>query len=1052
MTNFVKIIYNQNPLYMIIRRFAIAIVLGLFVFSPQAYGQMTFTVSEETATAGGTVDVDITVADFTDITVFEFGLNWDSLVLEVESIPFVNTDLQDFDLNGIAYGDQIDSLGRLTSNFFRAQNGQDLEDGTTLFTIRFNILGAECDSTLLTFDPSGNIYSDFTFSTFDLGTVDGKVNVDGTDCNGGGGGTELTTTASHEEVGVGAHVCVPITVKNFHAIEAGAKVGTGQGDMFFDESIITYTGIENQNLPTMFSLNDANATTGKVKFLWFTGNINGIGIELDDDDVLFEICFDAIGAVGDVSPINLVDWEWTDDSDESNDIPDVEVAGSVTIVGAMLSQFTLSISDTEIAMDEEGCVDVTVGGFTDINVLEHRVKWDDSVVRFGSIADDIRAINLSGLNNNLFNYVDGNDFFTLSWSNGPGVILDDNTIIYKICFEAIGDCEEESAIEILPNNGSSIVVAEVINNISIGIPASRITTNDGNITIGCEEPCSLGPIQGTCPGEEGGSITIVTGAGATCTWTNAAGEVVSNDCNLLGVGAGNYTMNATFSGGETCMLSGTVPQLDAPLVDGTTVDAGCGTGSITATITNVNGTLTFSWDDASIGNTLTPTGLEAGDYTLTAGDDGVCVGFKTFTISAVILPLVLTYEATDILCNGDNTGSINLGIQGGCAPYAIMWDGGLSGENPMNIAIGTYGVTVTDDKGTVVSESIEIKEPPSLTLASQNVTESTGSDGSISIVVSGGTGAYDYSWTPGPLANSNTVSGLAPGSYTVVVTDAMGCEANFGPFVVIDTSGGDPKDSIFVQGVNSLCFGEATGQIVVDVAGNSFPGSLTIVGVSADQTQNVAASGSFTFSTLLAGAYTVTYTNADGMPISKDVTVSNPIQLEFDLDPDKDIGCENESQADGFIDIETEGGTGNLTYVWGDPDLSGSSVNNLSAGIYTVIVTDANGCDIMGMFTILKCDTMGKLCYEFPQIITPNGDGRNDVFAASCLRDFPAELTVYDRWGSEVFNMLNYDGTWNGVNQRGVDLIEGGYMWVLDIAFTDGRRELMKGTVTILRD
>jgi len=76
----------------------------------------------------------------------------------------------------------------------------------------------------------------------------------------------------------------------------------------------------------------------------------------------------------------------------------------------------------------------------------------------------------------------------------------------------------------------------------------------------------------------------------------------------------------------------------------------------------------------------------------------------------------------------------------------------------------------------------------------------------------------------------------------------------------------------------------------------------------------------------------------------------------------------------------------------------------------------------------------------------------NETFAITCINDFPSSLEVYDRWGALVFNQDVYDGQWSGISNNGDELIEGGYMYVVVIDFGQGNRQVMRGTITLLRD
>jgi gliding motility-associated-like protein len=126
-------------------------------------------------------------------------------------------------------------------------------------------------------------------------------------------------------------------------------------------------------------------------------------------------------------------------------------------------------------------------------------------------------------------------------------------------------------------------------------------------------------------------------------------------------------------------------------------------------------------------------------------------------------------------------------------------------------------------------------------------------------------------------------------------------------------------------------------------------------------------------------------------------------------------------------------------------------LSNVGRGNYSVIIEDRNGCQLPYTARITNCDDPEDICYSGLSVITPNGDGANDLFTINCVRDFPSRLRVYDRFGRQVYEQPGYDNSWNGINNAGEQLPEGAYMWVLIVDSPNGR-ENYNGTVTILRD
>jgi len=198
---------------------------------------------------------------------------------------------------------------------------------------------------------------------------------------------------------------------------------------------------------------------------------------------------------------------------------------------------------------------------------------------------------------------------------------------------------------------------------------------------------------------------------------------------------------------------------------------GQGSGSATATVTGGTAPLTFAWSNGA--STPTVSNLNAGTYTVTITDANGCSVTQTVTITeaSALNPLVVT---TNNLCAGANNGSIDLTVIGGTTPYVYSWSNGSSSEDISNLSAGNYTVTITDGLGCTASTSIAIFEPTAISVTTSSTDEMMGMDGTATATVSGGTPNYTYYWMPGGQTTA-TISGLAAGTYTLMVTDANGC-------------------------------------------------------------------------------------------------------------------------------------------------------------------------------------------------------------------------------------------------------------------------------------
>ncbi|MBC6994045.1 SprB repeat-containing protein, partial [Lewinella lacunae] len=172
--------------------------------------------------------------------------------------------------------------------------------------------------------------------------------------------------------------------------------------------------------------------------------------------------------------------------------------------------------------------------------------------------------------------------------------------------------------------------------------------------------------------------------------------------------------------------------------------------------------------------TATATGLAAGIYTVTVTDANGCTEIATGTVNEPT-ELTLTGMETDVECNGDATGAINITVGGGTPGYTYLWSNGATTEDLTGLTAGIYSVTVTDANDCTIEATFEVEESTDLeaTIADTDVLCNGDTDGTLTVVVTGGTPDYTYLWSNGQ--TTATATGLAAGTYTVTVTDANGC-------------------------------------------------------------------------------------------------------------------------------------------------------------------------------------------------------------------------------------------------------------------------------------
>ncbi len=1029
-------------------------LLGIFT---HVNAQLNVDFSGSDVNPNETVEVDVNVSDFTNLHGVQFSINWDSMVLRYESISNVTTDLANFDAAGaigVPPGSDI-VQGQLTVSWFNAQP-QSIPNDTRLFTIILRAEDVPCDSTefIVSGTPRAIEVTDANFMNIGAVAQPEKIKVNGPDCQGGGGGgneDDLTFNIAEYSTQNGQELCVPITVENFTSFNAG------QGKFSWDPAVLMFDRIENI-VGGIYNDNQTNVSNGVYNFIWENSDPS-MPVSLNDGDTFIEVCFDVIGSTGDMSAIDMsafaADWGFTDET--GAEPPVVLNNGKVTISDT--EPVVLNISDVTIDQGGTGCVSISVEEFIMINSVQGTFEWDDAIVDF----ENTGSFNLAGLKAADFNSNLQNNQLRLTWTapiaEPDGVTVPDGTEIFQICFEGVGPCADEgsSSVNIVDVSQFNIEITQLVGNNPTPI---AYVINPGMVTIApCPAGCDFVSKEDVdCNGENTGSIIVNVDSGSStdcnCVWykdgsTTPFMTLNAPNCNLINVGAGVYRMEMVCGGEVECSLPQdiTIDQPGAISISEAITNVGCGNekGSIVLSVSGGTPDFQYQWNDPANSTTKDVDDLDPGMYTVTVTDDNMCTATKDFEITNSVTPLaVVITSKKDVSCNGGNDGEIVISITGGCPQGGNYM---VSPSDLTNLTAGTYNITVTDFSNPAMNVMISetITEPDVLTVTG-TTTGSMGNDGSIDIMVDGGTPNYSITWTGGIADGETNPTGLAPDTYTVSIEDANGCTVSE-DFVVPDISVGAELALSNVSSSDATCNGEEDGAVFGSVSGGEPPYSIEL-----KENGNVVASTSlssantFMLNSIPAGNYEVVVTDNEGDSKSEQLVVNEPTAFSYDVDVD----CANGSNEDGSVDLSVAGGAGNFSFEWSTGETT-EDLNNVGVGTYSVLIEDGNGCQaIVNNIRVTDCNPTN--CYEAITIITPNGDGVNDVFVINCVMQENATLRLYDRWGKEVYAQPNYDNTWGGVDMDGEALMEGGYMWLLEVTFGDGSRRVFDGTVTILTD
>lgn len=367
---------------------------------------------------------------------------------------------------------------------------------------------------------------------------------------------------------------------------------------------------------------------------------------------------------------------------------------------------------------------------------------------------------------------------------------------------------------------------------------------------------------------------------------------------------------------------------------------------MSVSVTGGTGSYTYLWDDVNGSTTSSVSGLAAGTYNVTVEDANNCIAVSSATISEPAL-LLANATGSEVLCNGDmGAGTVSASPSGGTAGYTYNWEDSNNQfvSQSMSVGgldVGIYNVTVTDANGCTAIGSAAVTEPSGLTLSMTGDALSCNGDmdGTVSVTVTGGTGAYMYVWDDTNASTTASVGGLGAGTYEVTITDANNCTYTDSYEVT------EPSAALSLTAAGSVldCNGDVDGIVSVTVTGGTSSYSYLWDDVNGSTTASVSGLG--------AGSYEVLVTDANGCTSTVTAVVSEPTAVEVTTINVIDVACNGD--ASGSAEASATGGTeaGDYDYLWSDGQTTAIALN-LAAGTYTVTVTDDNGCTAETSVTI----------------------------------------------------------------------------------------------------
>ena len=492
----------------------------------------------------------------------------------------------------------------------------------------------------------------------------------------------------------------------------------------------------------------------------------------------------------------------------------------------------------------------------------------------------------------------------------------------------------------------------------------------------------------SCTGCDGTAGVTLSGGTGPFTYSWSPGGYTTATVNNLCAGTYTVTVTDQLSCSPPTTMAITVgTSVPTVTITPTQTNVACFGGCTGTTSVSASGgtpPYTYNWLPSG-GTGPSATGLCPGVYTCDVSDNGGCTATLTFTITQ---PTQLTASATSTAAAcGNNNGSATVTPSGGVGPYGCTWlPSGGPGLNATNLGAGTYTYTVTDANGCTLTQTVNVPSTGGLTtnIAGTDPLCFGGTTGSVTITPVGGNPAYTYAWTPNVSA-TGTASNLAAGTYSCTVTDASGCSST-SSFTLNDP----PQLTASAAGFNVTCFGACDGQVVTIPAGGT--GTYTFLWNTGCTT--AACSG------VCFGNYTVTITDQNGCTVQDTANVTQPTQVVAGavMTP---ATC---GQADGSATANANGGTGAFTYQWiGGP--ATAAYNNIPAGTYSCICTDANGCSDTAVIAVTNLNG-----------VTLTSCGTTDI---SCYGLTDGDITVCPQGGTPAFTYSwspNVSATTNATN------------------------------------
>ncbi len=440
------------------------------------------------------------------------------------------------------------------------------------------------------------------------------------------------------------------------------------------------------------------------------------------------------------------------------------------------------------------------------------------------------------------------------------------------------------------------------------------------------------------------------GANFMYQWTTWDGNIVGG-ANTLYPSVnleGNYTLKVTNTQNGCISLDSMVVTQSTPVtaVISQTTPVHCSGGSDgSVAVTAGGGSSSFSYNWSNGKQTTSITGLSAGVYTVTVMDSEGCSATASATVNQLVLTAIV--NVTHQTIPGLNNGTASLIGGGGTAPYTAKWSNGAMTMGISNLAPGPYTVTMTDAHGCTIVKTTNINPANCIitgTISGVNVTCSGSNNGSATVNLSSAMNPITYSWSNGGTAK--TITGLAPGTYSVTATDASSCQV----VQMVQITSPQPLIASVTSKTDVRCPSAADGSLSVGVTGGVQPYSYFWSNNGSNSALN----------NLAPGNYTLTVTDSKNCSSTLSAQINSPSPITITILTKTDVNCPGANT--GEVYVTAQGGLPPYHYFWSNGGTT-SAISGLTPGNYTLTITDANDCPKSLSTQILVTDQAAPMLF-----------------------------------------------------------------------------------------